>query len=33
MNISITVGIGADTYCAETIIDIRRLIYLKMSEN
>lgn len=29
MNIRIRVDIGADTYCAETIIDIRRLMYFK----
>ena len=29
MNIRIRVGIGADTYGAEIIIDIRRLMYFK----
>ena len=29
MNIRIRVGIDADTYGAETIIDIRRLMYFK----
>ena len=29
MNIRIRVDIGTYTYCAETIIDIRRLIYFK----
>ena len=29
MNIRIRVDIGADTYGAETIIDIRRLMYFK----
>lgn len=29
MNIKIRVDIGADTYGAETIIDIRRLMYFK----
>ena len=29
MNIRIRVDIGADTYCAETIIDTRRLLYFK----
>lgn len=29
MNIRVRVDIGADTYGAETIIDIRRLMYFK----